>query len=109
MIFVGTLLLWFACFFSYLSSNKQRLIDYSLPKYIVWIGFVVAVALAVSIFTSYYGLVVAMLIALLLIMAMWMILVVISSHVNRRSMLVFSLGVGLFSSIILLGGINHVA
>lgn len=109
MIFVGTLLLWFACFFSYLSSNKQRLIDYSLPKHIVWIGFVVSVALAISIFTSYYGLIVAMLIALLLIMAMWMILVVISSHANRRSMLVFSLGVGLFSSIILLGGINHVA
>mgnify|MGYP007089731795 CR=1 FL=1 len=103
MIFIAVILLWVCCFFSYLSTSKQRLINSSLPKYIVWIGFAIGVFLAVSIFAIHYGLVVALLITLLLVMAMWIMLVVISSHAKRRTLLVFSVGVGFFSSLFLLG------
>ena len=104
MIFMGTLLLWLACFFCYLSSNKQMLISCNLPKAVVWSGFAVALVLATSLFTSQYGFIVAMLITMLLIMAMWLTLVVVSAHANYRSVLVFSLGMSFFSSLFLLGG-----
>ena len=103
MVIVGTLLLWFSCCFSYLSSNKQQLISHSISKTFAWSGFVIAVVLATSLFTSQYGFIVAMLITMLLIMAMWLTLVVISAYANYRSVLVFSLGVSVFSSIFLLG------
>lgn len=103
MVIVGTLLLWFSCYFSYLSSNKQQLISHSISKTFAWSGFVIAVVLATSLFTSQYGFIVAMLITMLLIMAMWLTLVVISAYANYRSVLVFSLGVSVFSSIFLLG------
>ncbi|WP_220738175.1 hypothetical protein [Shewanella sp. c952] len=103
MVIVGTLLLWFSCYFSYLSSNKQQLISHSISKTFAWSGFVIAVVLATSLFTSQYGFIVAMLITMLLVMAMWLTLVVISAYANYRSVLVFSLGVSVFSGIFLLG------
>lgn len=103
MVIVGTLLLWISCYFSYLSSNKQQLISYSISKTVAWSGFVIAVVLATSLFTSQYGFIVAMLITMLLVMAMWLTLVIISAYANYRSVLVFSLGVSVFSGIFLLG------
>ena len=104
MFFLGILLLWFACFVSYLSSSKQSLTIYSPPKKGAWIVFALAIVLATYIFTQYYGLVESMLTSLLLVMVMWMVIVIVASHAKQRGEFVFSFGAIFFPSIFLLGG-----
>ncbi|MCK8044634.1 hypothetical protein MSG37_07035 [Shewanella sp. 1CM18E] len=104
MIFVGVFLLWLGCFASYLSSNKQKLIYKSTSKFVAWLGYVIALSLAVFGLTTHFGWLVSILISLLLTMAMWLLLVVLAAHAKERSILVFAIGAAIFPSIFLLGG-----
>ena len=103
MIFVSVFSLWLGCFASYLSSSKQWLIYKPIPRALAWPGFVITAAIAITGLAMQFGWLVSMLISLLLTMAMWLLLVVVASHVRERSVLVFSLGTVVFPSIFLLG------
>ncbi|RPA32821.1 hypothetical protein EGC77_05455 [Shewanella psychromarinicola] len=88
---------------SYLSSNKQKLNKKNIKKLPAWSLFAMCILLATYCFTYRYGLVVAALNSVLLIMTMWLLLVIVSSHINHKLMLVGTLGISLFSGVILLG------
>lgn len=103
MIFVSVFLLWFGCFASYLSSSKQRLVKKAYPKRAVVFCTAILLSLAVAGLAEHYGWLVSSLISLLLVMAMWLLLVIVASHIRQRAILVFSLGAVFFPSIFLLG------
>lgn len=103
MIFVSVFLLWLGCFASYLSSNKQRLVKVAYPSKPAVFGTVMLFFLAVAGLANHYGWLVSSLISLLLMMAMWLLLVIVASHIRQRAILVFSLGAVFFPSIFLLG------
>lgn len=104
MIFVGVFLLWVGCFFSYLSSNKQKLIYKSTSKFVAWLAYMLTLGLAIFALSIPLGWLVSVLISLLLTMVMWLLLVVVSSHARERGVLIFLLGTMLFPSLFLLGG-----
>lgn len=103
MVFLGVFFLWVGCLISYLSSNKQKLKNNSLGKIPAWLLFSVCLMLATYCFTYSYGLVVSMLNTVMLVMTMWLLLVIFSSHINRRLVLVATLGMSLFTSVVLIG------
>jgi hypothetical protein len=103
MIFIGIYLLWIGCLLSYLSSNKQKLNKKHIKKLPAWSLFTVCLLLATYCFTYRYDLVVSMLNTVLLVMTMWLLLVIFSSHINRRLVLVGTLGMSLFTSVVLIG------
>lgn len=103
MVFLGVSFLWLGCLISYLSSNKQNLNKNNISKFPAWLLFSISLFLATYCFTYRYGLMVSVLNTVLLVMAMWLLLVIFSAHINHKLVLVGTVGMSVFTSIFLIG------
>lgn len=108
MAFISIFALWVGCSLSYLSSPKQKLIKSKLKNHVAWGGFFCSLIISIIGFGQIYSYLISSLITLVLVMCMWTTLVLVSSHLTERLILVFSLGITVFF-LIALTGANDVA
>lgn len=94
---------WLGCLAPYQASQKNRLNNFQLPKFIAWGSFVALQSLSVGLLHSSYGFVSACLVVLALIMCMWPLLVLSSPYFKHKSIFLNAVAVIFFTLIALTG------
>ncbi|WP_299598244.1 hypothetical protein [uncultured Microbulbifer sp.] len=96
-------LIFSGCLITYLASARQRLLGNPVPRKPAWALFASSQVLACVLLAGVYPAVSAVLLVLTLVMCLWIGLVLASAHLAGRPVLVGSVGLVLFSLIMVTG------
>lgn len=91
------------CLLAYLASPRQRLLSRPVAHRPAWALFAASQVLAGAMLATIYPPVSAILLLLTLVMCLWLALVLASAHLAGRPLLVGSMGLVLFSLIMVSG------